>query len=67
MVDGLHLFIRNRTKKSFAIVLSGVGKVLRERDERNDLTNTKYEHIWNFHYESPMYNVYMPIKKVKMI
>jgi hypothetical protein len=39
MVDGLHIFIRNRTKKPLAIALSGTGRGLRERDGGGDLTN----------------------------
>jgi hypothetical protein len=32
MVNGLHIHIRNRMKKTLAISLSGVGKGLRKED-----------------------------------
>jgi hypothetical protein len=38
MVDGLRILLRNRTKKSLAIVLSGVGMGV-EGDSGGDLTN----------------------------
>jgi hypothetical protein len=47
MVDGLHIPIRNRTKKSLAIALSVAGMELRRIDNGDP--------NWNFHYESPTY------------
>jgi hypothetical protein len=54
MVDGLHIFTQNRTKKPLAIVLSRVGRESRGRDsEWGDLTNVQYKPIWNCQIESP--------------
>jgi hypothetical protein len=39
MVDGLHIHVQNRPKKSLAIVLSLAGKRSRGRDSGFDLTN----------------------------
>jgi hypothetical protein len=52
MVDSLHILIRNRTKKPFAIALSGVGRKLRGGEDEGDLTNVQYKPNWNCHYES---------------
>jgi hypothetical protein len=52
MVDRLHIFIWNRTKKSLAIALSGAEHGLRGRDNGSDLTNTQYKPNQNCHYES---------------
>jgi hypothetical protein len=40
MVDGLHIFIQNRTKKPLAIAVDGVGRGLSGRD---DVTNAQYK------------------------
>jgi hypothetical protein len=63
MVNGLHILIRNKTKKPLAIALSGVGRRLRGRDSGGDRTNVQYKPIWNCHNESPLYNEYILIKK----
>jgi hypothetical protein len=42
IVDGLHTLTQNRTKKTFAIVLSGAGRGSRRRDGRADITNIQY-------------------------
>jgi hypothetical protein len=39
MVDGLHILIRNKTKKLLAIALSGTERELRGREDRGDQTN----------------------------
>jgi hypothetical protein len=39
MVDGLHISIRNKTRKPVEIVLIGVGRGLRGRDDGGDVTN----------------------------
>jgi hypothetical protein len=62
MADGLHIPIRNRTKRPLAIVLSEAGKGTRGRDDGGDLT-VQYNPIWNCHNESPLYNEYFLIKK----
>jgi hypothetical protein len=54
MTDGLHIPIWNRTKKPLAIVLSGMGKGLRGRDDGSDVTNVQYKCNWNCYYESPI-------------
>jgi hypothetical protein len=41
MVDGLHISIRNRTKKPFAIALSVVGRRLRGRDNGGNVNNVQ--------------------------
>jgi hypothetical protein len=51
MVDGLHIPMRNRTKKPLAIALSGVGRGQRERDNGDNVTNVQYKSNWNCHYE----------------
>jgi hypothetical protein len=39
MVDGLHIPICSRTKKSLSIALSGVGMRLRGRDDGGNVNN----------------------------
>jgi hypothetical protein len=39
MVNGLHILIRNRTKKPLAIVLSEARRSSREKQTGGDLTN----------------------------
>jgi hypothetical protein len=63
MVDGLHIFIWNRMGKPLAFTLSRVGRRLRERDNGGNLTNVQYKPNQNCHYESPLYNEYILIKK----
>jgi hypothetical protein len=63
MADGLHILIWNGTKKPLAIVLNGMGEVLKWRDGGSDLSNEQYKPIWNCHYESPLYNKYILILK----
>jgi hypothetical protein len=63
MIDGLHIFIENRTKKPLAIVLSGTGRGLRGRHSESNLTSVQYKPIWNCHNDSPLYNEYILIKK----
>jgi hypothetical protein len=46
LVDGLHILIRNRTKKPLAIALSGAGRGSRGRDDGGDVTNIQYKPIW---------------------
>jgi hypothetical protein len=53
MTDGLHILISNRTKKSFAVALSGAGRGSRGTDDGGDLTNVQYKPIQNCHYECP--------------
>jgi hypothetical protein len=65
VVDGLHIPIWNRTKKCLAISLSGAGRGLSGRDGEGDLTNVQYKSTWNYHNESPLYNKYILIKKIK--
>jgi hypothetical protein len=43
MADEPHIPIRNRTKKPFAIALSGVGKGLRKRDNGGNVNNVQYK------------------------
>jgi hypothetical protein len=45
MIDGLHILIWNRTNKPLRVVLSEVGKVLRGRDSRGDITNIQYKPV----------------------
>jgi hypothetical protein len=52
-VDGLHIFILNRTKKLLAIALSGVGRGLSGRNDGGDVTNVQYRSNQKCHYESP--------------
>jgi hypothetical protein len=61
MVNGLHIYVWDKTIKPFATVLSGVGGV-EGGDGGGDLTYVQYKAIWNYHSESPLYNEYMPIK-----
>jgi hypothetical protein len=64
MVDGLHIPIWNRTKKPLATAPSGAGRGLRGRDDGGDVTNVQYKSNQNCHYESPLYNPYILIKKI---
>jgi hypothetical protein len=41
MVDRLHIPIWNRTKKPFAIALSGAGRGLRGRDDEGNVNNVQ--------------------------
>jgi hypothetical protein len=50
MVDGLHIPIWSRTKKSLIIDLSGVGGVKGERKWGN-VTNVQYKSNQNCHFE----------------
>jgi hypothetical protein len=43
MVDGLHVPIRNGTKKPLAVALSGVGRGLRRQDNGSNETNIQYK------------------------
>jgi hypothetical protein len=63
MVDGLHIFIWNRTKKPLAITLSGASRELRGRDGGWDRTKAQYKPFWKCHSESPMYNKYILVIK----
>jgi hypothetical protein len=62
MVDGIHILIWNRTKKSLAIALSVMERGLKVGEGGGDLTNVKYKPNWNCYYESPMYNKCILIK-----
>jgi hypothetical protein len=62
MVDGLHIPIWNRTKKLFAIALSGADRCLRGRDDGDNVTNVKYKSNHNCGCESPLHNEYIIIK-----
>jgi hypothetical protein len=53
MVDGLHIPIGNRTKKSPEVALSGVGMGLRERDDAGNVNKVQCKSYQNCHYESP--------------
>jgi hypothetical protein len=54
MVDRVHILIWNRTKKLFAVALSGAGRDEgRETGGRGDITNVQYKSIWNYHNEPP--------------
>jgi hypothetical protein len=46
MVDGLHILIWNRTKKSLEIALSWVGRGLRVRDNGGNVNNVQYKSNW---------------------
>jgi hypothetical protein len=61
MIDGLHILIRNRTKKPLAIALSGAGRGLRGRDNGGDVTNVQYRSIQNYHKDSPLFKEYILI------
>jgi hypothetical protein len=50
MVDGLYIPIWNRARKLLAIVLSGVGKGLRRRDDGGNVTNAQYKPNQNCDY-----------------
>jgi hypothetical protein len=51
-----------------AIALSRAGRRLQSRgDDGGNLTNVQYKAIWNWHYESLLYNEYMLIKMKKKI
>jgi hypothetical protein len=54
MVDGLHIPIWNRTRKTHAIALSGVGRDLRGRDYGGNVTNILYKSNQNYHNEAPL-------------
>jgi hypothetical protein len=41
MVDGFHIPVWNRTKKSLAIALDGVEKGLRGRDDEGNVNNVQ--------------------------
>jgi hypothetical protein len=43
MVDGLHILVRNRTKKSLAIALSEVERGLRGRESGGNITDVQYQ------------------------
>jgi hypothetical protein len=62
MTDGLHIPIQSRTKKPLAIVLNGVGRRSRGRNDGGDATNIQYKPNLNCHYESSLYNNYILIK-----
>jgi hypothetical protein len=57
MVDKLHTW--KRTKKPLATALSGTVRELIGRDGGYHLTMVHYKPIWNFHYESTLYNEYI--------
>jgi hypothetical protein len=46
MADGPHIPIWNRTKKLFAIALSGAGRGLRGRDDGGNVNNVQYKTNW---------------------
>jgi hypothetical protein len=52
MVDGLCVFIWNRTMKPLANAVSGSGKDLRGEDGGSDLTNVQCKSVQNCHNES---------------
>jgi hypothetical protein len=60
-IDGLHILMWNRIKKSLAIAFSGMRRG--SRSSGSDLTNVQYKPIWNYHNESPLYNEYILILK----
>jgi hypothetical protein len=49
-------------KKPLAITLSGVERSLRGRNDGDNINNVQYKSSQNCHYESPLYNEYVPIK-----
>jgi hypothetical protein len=53
MVDGLHILVLNKTKKTLAIAFSGMGRALMGREDGDDLTNVQYKPNWNCHYKYP--------------
>jgi hypothetical protein len=53
VVDGLHIPIRNITKKPLAIALSGVGRRRRGREDGGNAINVQYKSNRNCHNESP--------------
>jgi hypothetical protein len=53
MVDGLHTPIRSKTKKPLAIVLSGMGRGLRGKDDGGNRNNVQYKTDQNCHCKSP--------------
>jgi hypothetical protein len=57
MIDGLHIPIWNRTKESLAIALSGVGRGLRGRDDRGNVTNVPYKS--NYIYSDNIVTIYI--------
>jgi hypothetical protein len=65
VVDGLHIPIWNRTKKPFAIALSGVRRWLRGRDDGDSVTKWQYNSNQNCHYDSTPVNEYILIKIIK--
>jgi hypothetical protein len=65
MVDRLHIPIWNRTRKPLAIALSGVGRGLRGRDDRDNVTNVQFKCNQNCHYETPPYHEYILINFFK--
>jgi hypothetical protein len=62
VVDGLHIPIRNRTKKSLSIDLSEVGRRLQGRDNGGNVNNVHDKSNQNYHYEFPLYNEYILLK-----
>jgi hypothetical protein len=66
MVDGLHIPIRKRTKKSLTIALSGVGRRLRGRHDEGNVNNVQYKSNQNCHYESLPNNECILIFKIYM-
>jgi hypothetical protein len=49
--------------RNLANALSGVGRGLRWRDDGGNINNVQHKSNWNCHYESPLYNEYILIKK----
>jgi hypothetical protein len=66
MLEGLHIPIRNRTKKPLGIALSGVGRRLRGRDDGGSINSVQYKYTWNCLYESPLHNEYIILKVYKI-
>jgi hypothetical protein len=63
MADRLHIAIWNRIKKPLKIALSGVRRGLRGKEDGDNVNIVRCKSNLNCHYESPLYNEYILIKK----
>jgi hypothetical protein len=62
-MDFIHLY---EIEQRNLLKLSGVEKGLRGRDNGGYITNVQCKANWNCHYESLLYNKYIPTKNIKI-
>jgi hypothetical protein len=58
------IYLYERAKNPLSIVLCGVGRGLKGRDDGGNVKNVQYKFNWNCHYEFSLYNEYILIKVI---